>query len=145
MTAQPKWKTVLCTDSWWLKEETTGVYDPTLEVLNEVFADGIDFVLYGFPLERYKYVKGYLVPAEYDASWPHALSQYEPWFADELEEVARSTGRPVEELEADLTSDNPRDLMNAYLDMGGYWGFENFDGYPRTMSEEEVEDYWCPY
>lgn len=84
----------------------------------------------------------YLVPENWDPSWRHFVGQYEPWFLEDLERVADSVGRTKEEIIEDLISDDPNARASAYRDIGGYWGWNNFDDYSLRMSEEEFEERW---
>lgn len=146
--AQPEWKLIESTDHWQIFEDTTGVYDEEMEYAAEYERDGeTRFLLYRFPLEQYKLLvdyfkpgRGILVPADYDKTWPHPAKSYVPWFADDLHEVARSVGAPGEELVEALCSADVQRRAGAYLDIGGYHGFDNFDEYPQDLSVEAWDD-----
>lgn len=72
---------------------------------------------------------------------PHPITNYKPWFADDLESVARSVGRTAEEIVDDLCSDDPKRRAHAYDDIGGYHGFMNFDHDPERWSESEFKEW----
>ena len=58
------------------------------------------------------------------------------WF--DLDSVASCVGSTREELVKLLNSDNPVDRARAYVDIGSFHGFENFDSYPLDLSEAEM-------
>ena len=71
------------------------------------------------------------------------VNQYghEEWFSDKktLTEVAHSAGRSVAALAKAFCSSKPEVRFWAYHDVGGHWGFDNFDSYPLTLTEKELE------
>ena len=149
--SQPEWKLLWATDQTALFEDTTGVYAPEMEVADEIFdvdEDDEPFILFRFSLDKLKRVRDpegrevYIVSDNYDESWSHALHQYEEWFIKDLPGVASSMGTTRDELEDAFVSDDPNDRAWAYESIGRYHGFENLDGYPLRLSEEELEDRW---
>ena len=123
--------------------------DYQAEVAQEIGSDDSGepvFQLFRFSLEQLQKVpkgdKLYLVSKNWDPSWPHPLERYEEWFMDDLEKVARSAGYSVEDLANWLCSDDYRDRLRAYSDIGGYHGFMNFDTETQEISEEALNDRW---
>jgi hypothetical protein len=37
---------------------------------------------------------------------------------------------------------DPRQRSRAYEDIGGYHGFDNFDSYPQTLTEKQLDARW---
>lgn len=143
--SQPIWKLLYATDYSALYVDTTGVYDPEMEIAEEIFdAPGHErFFVYRFPIERLKRVTDddgniYVVPYRYDASWRYPASQYREWYLDTIGDIARSVGRTAEDLIDALCSEDPRERSFAYLDIGGYWGYDNLDSYPLRISEHRM-------
>ena len=147
--SQPEWKLLWATDYSALYEDTTGVYDPELAVVQtDDNADEDDpqrNLVYRFPLERCWQATrddGSTFLTDMDPSredLPYPLTTYVPWFRDSLGDVARSCGDNLASLVKRLCSDDPGDLASAYLDIGNYHGFANFDSYPQGWTESEFD------
>lgn len=60
------------------------------------------------------------------------------WWFEKLEEIASYTGLPTEELILTAKSDNPVRRALIYSDLISYFGAEEFDSYPVTMTEDEA-------
>lgn len=60
------------------------------------------------------------------------------WWYKRLSDIALYTGRPLEEIQLDAHSTNPLTLAQLYSDLISYFGAEEFDSYPITMTEEEA-------
>jgi hypothetical protein len=149
MTSQldkDEWKTLYQTDCEWLRCKKDGS-EPYLEVVQEIndYEDEegckLVFEMYRFDIDRLKlepdpedFTKLYLVPASYDPSWPHAVSRYVEWFADDLEAIAQSIGEPAALLALQFTSEDPKVRASAYMAVAGYHGLANFDSYPFCSS-----------
>lgn len=147
-TQQPDWKLLWSTDYSALYADQTGVYEPELMIAQE-YEDGrkTEFTVYRFSVDKQKvvqdpYGKKHIVPDRWDRTWPHPIHRYEEWFIKDLDDVARSAGTTRSDLIKRLTSDNPSERASAYEDIGGYHGFDNFDSYPQTWSEEKMEKDW---
>jgi hypothetical protein len=151
MTNQPKWKQVgTIGDVCFIQHnggpvfvDETGVYPPELEyVQNMPREDGNeDAYVYRITLDALKLSPaGRLIPAKYDASWPHPVEEYTEWFDESIESVAKSVGLDRAEFIEALVSDNPMARANAYYELASYHGWENFDSYPlHFKSEAELE------
>ena len=138
--AQPKWKEIQSADYFRILKDETGEYVEEVEVVEEVGDE--KFLLFRFPLDRLKFVRGYLVPEAYKKSWPHALPEYVEWFSKDLDKVAQSVGAKVEDLEKALCSADPKRRFSAYEAIAGYHGLENFDSYPIELTEDELDERW---
>lgn len=145
--SQPKWKTVFNTDYSRLQVDTTHVYEPELEIADEI-GEG-KYQLFRFPIDRLKLVrdekdknKMYLVSHKYDRSYPHPLASYEEWFAEDLNRVASSAGVSLDSLIQDLISADVRRRAAAYENIGRYHGFLNFDEQPRILTESQLNKRW---
>lgn len=69
-------------------------------------------------------------------------------FADlnwvEPKQIASSIGVSVGELRKAARSIDPVTRAQVYIDVAGYHGWENIDGYPLKLSYEELMDRWYP-
>lgn len=101
--------------------------------------DDAPYLVYRFGLDRLKLVDGYLVPINYEPSWPHPLERYDEWFADSIPKMAESVSLSADELREMFTSEDPLELARAYEILGGYHGFENLDSDPLSLTHEQVE------
>jgi hypothetical protein len=120
--------------------------NPYLEVI-EPPTENLDttWVIYRFDVDRLKKVivkrTYHLVPFGYEpATWPHPVRMYNEWFVDSLPNVAESMDCPEEELITDLCSEKPEERARAYIMLGEYHGWENFDSYPLHLSEHEAHE-----
>lgn len=60
------------------------------------------------------------------------------WWFDKLDTIASYTGQTVAELVLEAKSDNPVQVAQVYSDLIHYYGVEEFDSYPSTMTEDEA-------
>src|SRR5690348_6158719 len=149
MSQQPKWKQVgtigdinfVEYDGGPVFVDETGVYPPELEYVQNMPESDVDAYVYRIVLEDLKMSPdGHLIPAKYDASWPHPIESYTEWFDDRVDSVASFVGIPVSEFIHSLTGDNPIARAWAFHTLAEYHGWENFDGYPlHFTSREELE------
>ncbi len=164
--SQPVWELVYASDYSALYRDTTGVYPPELAIAqtnddhDEDDFESVAAYVYRFPLERCWQV------SEHDASdgstrtfltdmnperavktgnpykdLPYPLSTYVPWFAKHLESVASSVGETIEDLTAQLCTDDPAMLARAYESIGGHSGFNNFDDPGEEWTENEFAEW----
>jgi len=61
------------------------------------------------------------------------------WYGGKLRTVARTVDVPLRELVAGLKSENLEDRAESYYDLVRYFGPEEFDQYPITLSPEKAE------
>lgn len=106
-----------------------------------------NYLVYTVRLEQQKIIKDEngddrIVPIAWTPAWRGLPSSREEWFVDKLGDVARSTGGEVKTLIKLLTSDDPRDLASAYIDIVGYYGAHEFDQEPMRLSEAEFNERW---
>lgn len=141
-TAQPKWREIWCSDYARIEVDTTGVYDPEMEIADEIQDAEDRFQLFRFALPRLKIERGYLVTANYADDWPHPLPAYEEWFVASLDHVANACGTTEDALWTALCSADPIDRAEAYELIGAYHGLENFDSYSREISGDELNTRW---
>lgn len=112
-------------------EDTTGKYDPEMEVLTEPECEGGTYEVHRFSMTRCTWENGVLSDNPFHKDHP-------AWFASDIEDVARSCGYPAEDLIDCLTSDNIMARADGYRDLIGHWGCGEFDQYPLTLTEEEA-------
>ncbi len=140
--SQPRWKLYEGADYFSVFVDETGVYPPEMVLAQDDADDASKFVVYRFPLERFKVVKrsgsNFLVNDAWRPDWPHNTASYEPWFLNDLDDVASSCGRTKADIIKDLVDADPMRRSRAHEDIGGCFGFDNFDHYPRVMTEKKM-------
>jgi hypothetical protein len=144
---QPNWKMLYCTDCERLEQSEDGK-EVCLEIADET--ENGTFHLYRLDVERFKLIADaddpltrYLVPAEYNETWPHASHAYKPWFAEHLADVALSAGEDPQALILAFTSEDPKARAGAYSSLIGYFGAFEFDQYPLELTEDELDARWA--
>jgi hypothetical protein len=141
---QPIWKEHSSADFYRLFIDESGHYEPEVEIADEAGDDR--YKLYRVELKRYKTVivddTRYMVPADYQTSWPSPASAYQPWFYEDLGSVADSAGTDRETLIEQLCSDDPVERLHAYMDLAGYHGWYEFDQEPLDLTQEELDERW---
>jgi len=121
---------------------------PYMEVIEpppeDCFAEGEEktWMVYRFDLDLLRIVEQdntlFLVPGEWDQTWPKALSSYDEWFHKGLAEIADFIGTTAAELREAFVSPDPIKRAWAWCAIGDHDGFDNLDGYPLTLTEHEV-------
>jgi hypothetical protein len=157
MTNQPDWKTIYCTDYSRLRVDTTGVYPPELDLVQEIEDsaenddDGNKFEMSTIVCERQYESKvenddgsitTYITLLKDDGKLPHPIHSYQEWFIKDLVKVGACVGRSRAEIVSDLLSDDPSRLAHAYEDIVAYHGAYEFDQEPRTFTEKELNEFW---
>jgi len=140
-TEQPKWKRIanlgdvnpVDYGGYFIEVDETGVYEAEAMWLVAPETDSGKWIAYRFILERCKVTDGVLSDNPYHPTYP-------VWFAKELEAVATSMGTTADKLRADFCSADPITRARAYQDIGEYFGWENFDHYPRELDRAEAEE-----
>jgi hypothetical protein len=61
------------------------------------------------------------------------------WFGDDLKNVAKYVDVALVDLAAALNSEDVRVRASAYYDLVGYFGGQNFDESPLTLTTKEAE------
>lgn len=135
--------------------DKTGVYAPQAEVY-ETDETGNGGTMYRFALDppRFKTFteEGKRHFFTIDASTPRYFKRadglevqvwyrHSEWFVEKLPEVASSCGNDTTALSLlrDLFSKNPVRRGVAYRDIVGYFGLDEFDSYPVSLTEEEAQ------
>lgn len=150
-TKQPEWKLIanlgdaspLDYGGYFVYRDETGVYAEKAELLllDDEGDEDSKYTIYRILLDPLKMVNGYLIPLEYDSSWPHPVEKYDEWFHKDLDSVASFAGSTKEDMEAALTSDDTLVRAEAYRAIGDYHGWNNLDDYPLTgLTRSEVEE-----
>jgi hypothetical protein len=150
MTNQPKWKCIaqirdvnpIDYGGHWILQDSTQVYDEESEILlvDDDNSQKTSYIVYRYSLDKLKLVKGYLVPAKYDASWPHPVASYNQWFAKDIQSIAEFIGMTTYKLEKLIIANDPVCRAIAYEAIGQYFGYENLDSYPLILTENEVKE-----
>lgn len=113
--------------------DRTGVYAPEAEYLDAPEDDTGTWHAYRFILERcLQQIDGVLSDNEYHPEAP-------AWFADKLESVAESAGMDERELRTDLCAKDPIRRAGAYQTLLGYFGPDEFDSDPLTLTRDEAD------
>lgn len=141
MTRQPTWKLLanlgdvspVDYGGYFVYEDTTGVYDPEVELLVSPDNDEGEWTVYRFGIPRCTLIDGVMSDNEFHP-------ELKAWFADDLAQVAQCFGMTLEELQRNFISDSLVERARAYQAVGIYHGFENFNSYPLTFNcRAEVE------
>lgn len=152
MTKQPIWKQVvqlgdvnpLDYGGLFVYVDETGVYPPEMERVQsaDVSEDGdiTEWETRRVVLENLKLVTDdigvYLVTARFDVDcYARPIAPYDEWFHKDLASVASYVDSTVEEMRANLTSDDPVSRATAWRAIGDYHGWDNLDAYPNKWTE----------
>jgi hypothetical protein len=141
-TKQPDWKFVanlgdahpLTDGGLFVYTDETGVYAPECVKLNR--NDNGTFEIRRFILENCT------LTGESETSFGVlSANQFHPdkpvWFADKLERVADSIGLCRGDFTCFFLSDNPCTRAIAWQAVGDYFGWDNLDECPLTLTREE--------
>jgi hypothetical protein len=128
--------------------DTTGVYDPCMEVIEPNKADGeiLSWTVYRFNLEKCTFTDGIVSDNKFHplhSAWfakPESEKVNRPQDTTYLSNVASYGGVEVDELIEWLCSDFVINRAEAYDLIASYHGMENFDSYPLTLNRAEVEE-----
>ena len=134
MTNQPEWQTIQQTDTWRVRVDKTGVYTPELDYLEKHATDR--YYMFTVLLEKCTYVNRVLSDNKFHPN-------YAAWFADDLLHAAKSAGLPVQSARVYLCSDDPLLRAHAYMVLGNYFGYRNFDDYPRRLTSDQLAEEWA--
>lgn len=77
--------------------------------------------------------------SQYDLGLPYPIHTYGEWFWKDLQSVANFADWKLEELREALRSEDPVERAQAYRSIADYHGYENFDSYPLTLTEDEAQ------
>lgn len=142
--SQPTWKCIanlgdvdyLEYGGYFVFEDTTGVYPPEAELLQEPCEDETRYTVHRFVLEPCTFVDGVLSD---NASPTHSA-----WFADSLQSIADFVGMTYLELVIALCDTSTREgaikeRAHAWRAIGDYHGFDNLDSYPLMLTRAEAD------
>lgn len=126
---------------YFVYEDTTGVYGFEAERIEP--NDNGTIEVHRVCLDRLREVREndrlYLVPYKYEKTWPHPLSAYVEWFAEDLESVASYVDRTLEDLREALCSADGIKRAEAYRAIYDYQGWVNGDESPMTLTRSEAK------
>jgi hypothetical protein len=152
-TQQPRWRLLANLGDvhpveyggFFVYKDTTGVYTAEAEVLLAPDTDDSPegWTVYRFPLDRctWNATTGVLSDNPYHPDMPAWFAKPEgeranrPQDSTYLSNVARTAGQELDDLRAQLCSDDPIKRAQAYRDIAEYHGYENFDHYPRQYAK----------
>lgn len=136
-TRQPRWKLIanlgdvnpLEYGGLFVYTDRTGVYAAEMERIESLseYGDRRGWQTHRVVLERCTFIDGVLSDNPYHPAQP-------AWFADRLGDVARTMDTTEIALIGALCGDDPIALAGAYREIADYYGWENFDSYPRTYA-----------
>lgn len=146
-TNQPIWKFVanlgdshpLHHGGFFVYTDTTGVYQPECVLLTPKDGEyderdpAMTWEVRRFIAERCTFTQGILSGNRFHPLMPE-------WFADKLDGMANTFGRTVADLVALFTSDDPCERAQGWRMVGEYFGFDNLDSYPQTLTRKQVFD-----
>ena len=140
----PEWKLVaqlgdadpISYGGYFIYEDATGVYAPEGEILISPDDDDAPegWQVYRFSLDRCTFIDGVL------SDNPHHPG-HAAWFADDINSVASSIGKDIDNMVADLCSEDTVRRAWARRAIGDYHGLENLDSDPITFHDRhEIEE-----
>jgi len=145
-TQQPDWELVgtigdvdpLGYGGGFILRDKTGVYAPEIEYVEPIGEGGSrddvqSVTVYRVQLEPHTYVNGVLSDNKYHPDYP-------VWYAKDLDWVCKSCGCGREDMISDLCGDDPEAKAGAYETLAGYFGWQEFDIYPLTLTPSEAEE-----
>jgi len=114
--------------------DTTGVYCPEVEWVDPVNPDKDEspVYVYRFTLENCFYTNGVLSDNEFHKDFP-------VWFADSVAALAEQFQEEEAWLIEKFCSDDPMERAFAWQEVAMYWGWDEMDGYPLSMTYAEAE------
>lgn len=130
--------------AFFVYEDTTGVYPPEAELIEEPIEDEDTVTVYRFELPRCTYINGILSDNQFHPElsvWfaPSAVERAARPQDSNLAQLCETMDLTEDEFIRLITSEDPRNRAIAWRMVGEYHGFENLDGYPLTMSQTEAE------
>lgn len=143
-TRQPSWQLIanlgdvhpIDYGGYFVFRDTTGVYPAEVAVLEPQGDDDADgWEIYRFVLEKCTHVAGVLS----DNRFHPELSA---WFACDLHRVAESCDVTQDSLIALLCSESEIERAYGYGILGGFYGYHEFDHYPRKFSDRQSVEEW---
>lgn len=158
MTTQPIWRIIanlgdaspLEYGGCFVLGDKTGVYPAEMEVYEpeeglayRVILDKFVNTPYGLILDHLwqtyqKMQAGEVMP--YAKSLPYPIERYadNEWFMDDLPEIQKAFDPEEVNLVDLLCSNSAIDRAFVYREVGLFYGFENFDSYPLTLTKKEA-------
>lgn len=136
-TQQPVWEYIgnfgdvhpLDHGGYFVYSDKTGVYGVEAALL-EPLENG-KFNLVRFRCEKCSFVNGILSDNKFHPDKP-------AWFARDLTSLSAFCGIGELEFVELFTSSDPMKLSHAWRMVGEYFGFDNLDSYPITLTRREV-------
>ena len=112
--------------------DKTGTYPPEMERIEPVSDDDNSALeIRRVVLDRCTFTDGVLSDNPYHPTLP-------AWYARELVRVAESFGEPLDDYHSALCSEHPLPRAKAMRDVLDYFGWDNVDSYPFTVTRSEA-------
>jgi hypothetical protein len=142
--SQPNWKFIanlgdrnpIEYGGYFVFDDTTRVYSPEAELLIEpqgdIDSDKARWTIYRFILEPCTHINGILSDNKFHPD-------KRAWFANDIGSVSNFVGISLAELVDMLCNGNSENKAIAWRAIGDYFGFENLDSYPLSLTLAEVK------
>lgn len=111
-------------------EDANGAHAPEMEWVE---VDGRRLIAFRITLEPHTYRGGILSNNSFHPNMP-------AWYADRIEQVADSTDQDPQDLIRALRGRDVMAKANAYRDLIGFFGANEFDQYPLRLSRKEARE-----
>ena len=155
MTTQPQWQQIgsvgdvnpIDHGGGFIYSDLSGNYPPEIEWIQpageDEYGDPIDWLVYRWILDRCTWINEILSDNRYHPNlpaWyakPESERETRPQDTTYLSNVCKCAGQPERQIIADLCSPNANVRALAYLEIAQYHGFDNFDQYPLTFTDQD--------
>jgi len=143
LTKQPVWEYIgnygdanpMLYGGYFVYSDKTGVYGVEAAVLEPIGDPDTphpkQFRVYRFICDRCTFINGILSDNKFHPDKP-------AWFAKDLPSLAEQAGESIELFISRFTSENVVQRAMAWRAVGEYWGFDELDSYPITLTRKEV-------
>jgi hypothetical protein len=141
-TQQPEWELVgtigdrnpVEYGGGYVFRDKTGVYAPELEYVQPIECDdgSAGVFAYRVVLEKHNHYLGILSDNPYHP-------ELSVWYADKLDGVCKTCDGDRDEMIGNLCGDDPVARAWAYETLADYFGWDEFDHYPLTLTADEAE------
>jgi len=145
ITTQPIWQFIanlgdanpMAHGGFFVYEDKTGVYSPECALLtpkneeDDARDPDMTWELRRFSADKCTLINGVLSDNRFHPDKP-------AWFADKIGALAETYGQTAAEVCALLCSNDTCDRAQGWRMIGEYFGYDNLDSYPRTLTRADV-------